>query len=181
MWLDQCAAKNSIIIIIKEYPWKFKVVSNEFPVSAKELKYNCLSRKRKQNVQNVFVLISSFPGTILLCGSLKRGHRVKTKLRHSSTSSRREKEVLLKSQKYTQKMRWEYKEEHPFEKRRAEGEKIRKKYPDRVPVSYTFLDTIYTVEFLGSHCKWTDIMKPGQFHLYCDSHSYDGCEMYVSS
>lgn len=31
-------------------------------------------------------------------------------------------------------MRWEYKEEHPFEKRRAEGEKIRKKYPDRVPV-----------------------------------------------
>ncbi|KAK4303391.1 hypothetical protein Pmani_024587 [Petrolisthes manimaculis] len=27
-----------------------------------------------------------------------------------------------------------YKEEHPFEKRRAEGEKIRKKYPDRVPV-----------------------------------------------
>jgi len=32
-------------------------------------------------------------------------------------------------------MKWEYKEEHPFEKRRAEGEKIRKKYPDRVPVS----------------------------------------------
>lgn len=31
-------------------------------------------------------------------------------------------------------MKWEYKEEHPFEKRRAEGEKIRKKYPDRVPV-----------------------------------------------
>lgn len=27
-----------------------------------------------------------------------------------------------------------YKEEHPFEKRRSEGEKIRKKYPDRVPV-----------------------------------------------
>ena len=32
-------------------------------------------------------------------------------------------------------MKWQYKEEHPFEKRRAEGEKIRKKYPDRVPVS----------------------------------------------
>lgn len=32
-------------------------------------------------------------------------------------------------------MKWEYKEEHPFEKRRSEGEKIRKKYPDRVPVS----------------------------------------------
>jgi len=36
------------------------------------------------------------------------------------------------------KMRWEYKEENTFEKRRAEGEKIRKKYPDRVPVSRTF-------------------------------------------
>lgn len=31
-------------------------------------------------------------------------------------------------------MKFEYKEEHTFEKRRAEGEKIRKKYPDRVPV-----------------------------------------------
>ena len=32
-------------------------------------------------------------------------------------------------------MKWQYKEEHPSEKRRAEGEKIRRKYPDRVPVS----------------------------------------------
>ena len=32
-------------------------------------------------------------------------------------------------------MKWQYKEEHAFEKRRSEGEKIRKKYPDRVPVS----------------------------------------------
>ena len=31
-------------------------------------------------------------------------------------------------------MKWAYKEENPFEKRRAEGEKIRKKYPDRIPV-----------------------------------------------
>ena len=34
----------------------------------------------------------------------------------------------------TVNMKWQYKEEHPFEKRRAEGEKIRRKYPDRVPV-----------------------------------------------
>lgn len=34
-------------------------------------------------------------------------------------------------------MKFQYKEEHPFEKRRAEGDKIRKKYPDRVPVSRT--------------------------------------------
>merc|ERR1711988_1877523 len=32
------------------------------------------------------------------------------------------------------KMKWQYKEEHPFEKRRTEGEKIRRKYPDGVPV-----------------------------------------------
>ncbi|MFH4978936.1 hypothetical protein AB6A40_005645 [Gnathostoma spinigerum] len=31
-------------------------------------------------------------------------------------------------------MKWNYKEENSFEKRRAEGEKIRKKYPDRIPV-----------------------------------------------
>ncbi|KAL2733187.1 gamma-aminobutyric acid receptor-associated protein [Vespula maculifrons] len=31
-------------------------------------------------------------------------------------------------------MKFEYKEGHPFEKRKAEGEKIRRKYPDRVPV-----------------------------------------------
>jgi hypothetical protein len=35
-------------------------------------------------------------------------------------------------------MHFHYKEEHPFEKRRAEGDKIRKKYPDRVPVSADF-------------------------------------------
>lgn len=32
-------------------------------------------------------------------------------------------------------MKFQYKEECAFEKRRAEGDKIRRKYPDRVPVS----------------------------------------------
>lgn len=32
-------------------------------------------------------------------------------------------------------MRWQYKEDFPFEKRRSEGQMIRKKYPDRIPVS----------------------------------------------
>ncbi|VDP13775.1 unnamed protein product [Soboliphyme baturini] len=31
-------------------------------------------------------------------------------------------------------MKWQYKEENSFEKRRSEGEKIRRKYPDRIPV-----------------------------------------------
>ena len=32
-------------------------------------------------------------------------------------------------------MKWAFKEEKTFERRREEGERIRKKYPDRVPVS----------------------------------------------
>lgn len=36
------------------------------------------------------------------------------------------------------KMKWEYKEEYFFEKRRVEGEKIRKKYLDRVFVRIFF-------------------------------------------
>ena len=32
-------------------------------------------------------------------------------------------------------MKWEFKEEKSYEKRREDGERIRKKYPDRVPVS----------------------------------------------
>jgi hypothetical protein len=35
-------------------------------------------------------------------------------------------------------MKWEFKEEKTFEKRREEGERIRKKYPDRVPVHTVF-------------------------------------------
>lgn len=31
-------------------------------------------------------------------------------------------------------MKWQFKEDKCFEKRREEGERIRKKYPDRVPV-----------------------------------------------
>ncbi|KAH7720291.1 LGG-1 protein [Aphelenchoides avenae] len=31
-------------------------------------------------------------------------------------------------------MKWQYKEENSFEKRRSEGEKIRAKYSDRIPV-----------------------------------------------
>lgn len=36
-------------------------------------------------------------------------------------------------------MKFNYKEEHSFETRKSEGEKIRRKYPDRVPVSMNSL------------------------------------------
>lgn len=35
----------------------------------------------------------------------------------------------------TAKMRSKFKDEHPFEKRKAEAERIRQKYADRIPVS----------------------------------------------
>lgn len=57
-------------------------------------------------------------------------------------------------------MKWQYKEDHPFEKRRSEGEKIRKKYPDRVPVSILFrycavcsLDTLRFVRYFQCMLK----------------------------
>lgn len=43
-------------------------------------------------------------------------------------------------------MKFQYKEEHPFEKRKTEGEKIRRKYPDRVPVSIPPQNCIKTKE-----------------------------------
>ncbi|KAF4576860.1 ubiquitin-like protein atg8 [Pleurotus pulmonarius] len=36
--------------------------------------------------------------------------------------------------RYTKNMRSKFKDEHPFEKRKAEAERIRQKYPDRIPV-----------------------------------------------
>lgn len=47
-------------------------------------------------------------------------------------------------------MKWVYKEENPFEKRKAEGEKIRKKYPDRIPV--TVVKNLYSFCFVFAHC-----------------------------
>jgi len=54
----------------------------------------------------------------------------------NKTDVRRTGENLLLFIKFStqRNMKFQYKEEHAFEKRKAEGEKIRKKYPDRVPV-----------------------------------------------
>lgn len=44
-------------------------------------------------------------------------------------------------------MKFQYKEEHPFEKRKSEGEKIRRKYPERVPVSRSKFCITKTLRF----------------------------------
>lgn len=69
-------------------------------------------------------------------------------------------------------MKWQYKEEHPFEKRRAEGEKIRKKYPDRVPVSIfvTVVDLdsmrqLYFFSLSKKRCRVSFVLKVFFFFL----------------
>jgi len=47
-------------------------------------------------------------------------------------------------------MRSKFKDEHPFEKRKAEAERIRQKYADRIPVSFLHL----------SHCCEIDCQSP---------------------
>jgi hypothetical protein len=43
-------------------------------------------------------------------------------------------------------MRSKFKDEHPFEKRKAEAERIRQKYADRIPVCSSF----FLVDFASS-------------------------------
>jgi hypothetical protein len=47
-------------------------------------------------------------------------------------------------------MRSKFKDEHPFEKRKAEAERIRQKYADRIPVSSDSFDAISSLEVLFS-------------------------------
>ena len=42
-------------------------------------------------------------------------------------------------------MRSKFKDDHPFEKRKAEAERIRQKYVDRIPVSHLFTSAQYVV------------------------------------
>jgi hypothetical protein len=41
-------------------------------------------------------------------------------------------------------MRSKFKDEHPFEKRKAEAERIRQKYSDRIPVSFPTTSLVYS-------------------------------------
>jgi len=64
-------------------------------------------------------------------------------------------------------MKFQYKEEHPFEKRKAEGEKIRRKYPDRVPVSTTLICRLIKKDsaFVDTHTH-TPIYIHTRFHFH---------------
>lgn len=52
---------------------------------------------------------------------------------------------------YTVTMRSKFKDEHPFEKRKAEAERIRQKYADRIPVSSTEAQLLHQCPFVFSH------------------------------
>lgn len=43
-------------------------------------------------------------------------------------------------------MRSKFKDEHPFEKRKAEAERIRQKYADRIPVSHSSAPALRAVQ-----------------------------------
>ena len=43
-------------------------------------------------------------------------------------------------------MRSKFKDEHPFEKRKAEAERIRQKYADRIPVSHIIYPALLSSE-----------------------------------
>lgn len=45
-------------------------------------------------------------------------------------------------------MRSKFKDEHPFEKRKAEAERIRQKYSDRIPVSISHFDDLAVTAFI---------------------------------
>lgn len=44
-------------------------------------------------------------------------------------------------------MRSKFKDEHPFEKRKAEAERIRQKYADRIPVSLSIPSLLNCIAF----------------------------------
>lgn len=62
-------------------------------------------------------------------------------------------------------MKFQYKEEHPFEKRRSEGEKIRKKYPDRVPVSMLTLAPLRDI-YCNANANASKLLMTSLEHKY---------------
>ena len=68
-------------------------------------------------------------------------------------------------------MRSKFKDEHPFEKRKAEAERIRQKYADRIPVSCPQYQN--TTCFCVSYCSLTLRVRAGYLRKgrevgYCD-------------
>lgn len=66
-------------------------------------------------------------------------------------------------------MRFMYKEEFPFEKRKVEGEKIRRKYPDRVPVSFAYKEwpsqptTQFNIGTFIDFCQFSSIPQKDSY------------------
>uniref|UniRef100_A0A1A9UWQ7 Uncharacterized protein n=1 Tax=Glossina austeni TaxID=7395 RepID=A0A1A9UWQ7_GLOAU len=62
-------------------------------------------------------------------------------------------------------MKFEYKEKHSFDKRRAEGDKMRRKYPDRVPVIIEKLPTARIVDLDKKKYLVPNDLTIGQFYF----------------
>uniref|UniRef100_A0A1B0C499 Uncharacterized protein n=1 Tax=Glossina palpalis gambiensis TaxID=67801 RepID=A0A1B0C499_9MUSC len=62
-------------------------------------------------------------------------------------------------------MKFEYKEKHSFDKRRAEGDKMRRKYPDRVPVIIEKLPTARIMDLDKKKYLVPNDLTIGQFYF----------------
>jgi len=60
-------------------------------------------------------------------------------------------------------MRSKFKDEHPFEKRKAEAERIRQKYSDRIPVSRPALICTMTRTVIETWRSLVDIAEDANF------------------
>lgn len=64
-------------------------------------------------------------------------------------------------------MRSKFKDEHPFEKRKAEAERIRQKYTDRIPVS-----SIINIRDVLTATAISQRLYRANPHQYHQAHSY---------
>lgn len=65
-------------------------------------------------------------------------------------------------------MRSKFKDEHPFEKRKAEAERIRQKYADRIPVSHLSITIlIFILIALFSLSRFIGPIQLYMLDLFC--------------
>ncbi|KAM9054399.1 gamma-aminobutyric acid receptor-associated protein-like [Megaptera novaeangliae] len=69
-------------------------------------------------------------------------------------------------------MKFVYKEKHPFEKRRSEGEKIRKKYPHRFPVIVEKAPKARIGDLDKRKCLLSSDVTVGQFYFLIRKRSH---------
>ncbi|KAJ8789886.1 hypothetical protein J1605_021584 [Eschrichtius robustus] len=76
-----------------------------------------------------------------------------------------EEKKKVPSARFPRRMKFVYKEKHPFEKRRSEGEKLRKKYPHRFPVIVEKAPKARIGDLDKRKCLLSSDLTVGQFYF----------------